>query len=91
VGDIALPGSGLGHIGKRHPPAHQRWLVPGHPGLTAVPHSLAAAEGFATAGAIFASGWQATPFIVCGVLTIGYDLALLWAFRHIRPPEEMLR
>jgi MFS family permease len=56
--------------------------------FTAVPRSLAAAAGPAIAGAIFAAGWQATPFIICGVLKIGYDLALLWAFRHIRPPEE---
>jgi MFS family permease len=56
--------------------------------FTAVPRSLAAAAGPAIAGAIFAAGWQATPFIVCGVLKIGYDLALLWAFRHIKPPEE---
>jgi MFS family permease len=56
--------------------------------FTAVPRRLGAAAGPAIAGAIFAAGWQATPFIVCGVLKIGYDLALLWAFRHIKPPEE---
>jgi MFS family permease len=56
--------------------------------FTAVPRSLAAAAGPAIAGAIFAAGWQTAPFIVCGVLKIAYDLALLWAFRHIRPPEE---
>ena len=59
--------------------------------FTAVPRSLAAAAGPAIAGAIFAAGWQATPFIICGLLKIGYDLALLWAFRHIRPPEEIGR
>jgi MFS family permease len=56
--------------------------------FTTVPRSLAAAAGPAIAGAIFAAGWQATPFIICGVLKIAYDLVLLWAFRHIRPPEE---
>jgi MFS family permease len=56
--------------------------------FTAVPRSLAAAAGPAIAGAIFAAGWQTTPFIICGVLKIVYDLVLLWAFRHIRPPEE---
>jgi hypothetical protein len=25
---------------------------------------------------------------VCGSLKIAYDLALLWMFRHTRPPEE---
>ena len=59
--------------------------------FTAVPRSLAAAAGPAIAGAIFAAGWQATPFILCGVLKIAYDLALLWAFRHIRPPEEQAK
>jgi MFS family permease len=59
--------------------------------FTAVPRSLAAAAGPAIAGAIFAAGWQATPFILCAVLKIAYDLALLWAFRHIRPPEEQAR
>jgi MFS family permease len=59
--------------------------------FTTVPRSLAAAAGPAIAGAIFAAGWQATPFIICGVLKIAYDLVLLWAFRHIRPPEEQLQ
>jgi MFS family permease len=56
--------------------------------FTAVPRSLAAAASPALAGAAFAAGYQAAPFIVCGILKIGYDLALLWAFRHIKPPEE---
>jgi MFS family permease len=59
--------------------------------FTAVPRSLAAAAGPAIAGAIFAAGWQATPFVLCGVLKIAYDLALLWAFRHLKPPEEQGR
>jgi MFS family permease len=57
--------------------------------FTAVPRSLAAAAGPAMAGAIFAAGWQTAPFILCGVLKIAYDLTLLWAFRHIKPPEEL--
>jgi MFS family permease len=56
--------------------------------FTAVPRSLAAAASPAVAGAAFAAGYQALPFILCGFLKIGYDLALLWAFRHIKPPEE---
>ncbi len=59
--------------------------------FTAVPRSLAAAVGPAIAGAIYAAGWQATPFILCGLFKITYDLVLLWAFRHIRPPEEVAR
>jgi len=56
--------------------------------FTAVPRSLAAAASPAFAGAIFAAGYQALPFIACGVLKILYDLALLAAFRHVKPPEE---
>ncbi|MCC7348694.1 MAG: MFS transporter [Variibacter sp.] len=56
--------------------------------FTAVPRSLAAACGPAIAGAIYAAGWQTAPFILCGVLKIAYDVALLWAFRHVKPPEE---
>jgi hypothetical protein len=26
--------------------------------------------------------------VVCGVLKIAYDVALLFSFRHIKPPEE---
>ncbi|WP_223880894.1 MFS transporter [Roseococcus microcysteis] len=56
--------------------------------FTAVPRSLAAAAGPAIAGAIIAAGYPTAPFILCGVLKIAYDLTLLWAFRHIRPPEK---
>jgi len=56
--------------------------------ITTVPRSLAAAASPAIAGALFASGLTAWPFIICGVLKITYDLALLWGFRHIKAPEE---
>jgi MFS family permease len=56
--------------------------------VTSVPRSLAAAMSPALAGAMFAAGYQAWPLIICGVLKIAYDLALLWAFRHVKPPEE---
>ncbi len=46
--------------------------------FTAVPRSLAATASPALAGALFAGGWLATPLVLCGVLKIGYDLAL-WA------------
>jgi hypothetical protein len=29
--------------------------------------------------------------VVCGSLNIAYDLALLFSFRHIKPPEEQGR
>jgi len=56
--------------------------------ITSVPRSLAAALSPALAGALFAAGHEAWPLILCGVLKILYDLALLWIFRHVRPPEE---
>jgi MFS family permease len=56
--------------------------------VTSVPRSLAAAISPAIAGALFAADHYAAPLIICGVLKIGYDLALLWTFRHIKPPEE---
>jgi MFS family permease len=56
--------------------------------ITSVPRSLAAAASPAMAGALFAAGLTAWPFIICGVLKIAYDLALLWGFRHLKAPEE---
>jgi MFS family permease len=56
--------------------------------FTSVPRSLAAAAGPALAGALFAAGLEAWPLVMCGVLKIAYDFALLWAFRHVKPPEE---
>ena len=56
--------------------------------VTSVPRSLAAAASPALAGALFASGLQAWPLVICGVLKILYDIALLWTFRHVKPPEE---
>jgi MFS family permease len=56
--------------------------------FTAVPRSLAAAASPALAGAVFAAGYQELPLVACGALKILYDLALLAAFRHIKPPEE---
>jgi MFS family permease len=56
--------------------------------VTSVPRSLAAAASPAIAGALFAAGLHAWPLIICGVLKILYDLALLWTCRHVKPPEE---
>jgi MFS family permease len=56
--------------------------------VTAVPRSLASAASPALAGALFAAGFHAWPLLLCGILKIAYDLMLLAAFRHIRPPEE---
>ena len=56
--------------------------------VTSVPRSLAAAASPAIAGALFQAGLQAWPLIICGLLKIFYDFALLWVFRHVKPPEE---
>lgn len=56
--------------------------------VTSVPRGLASAASPALAGALFAAGYVALPFVICGVLKILYDVLLLWTFRHVRPPEE---
>ncbi|WP_460450998.1 MFS transporter [Alsobacter sp. SYSU BS001988] len=56
--------------------------------VTSVPRSLASAASPALAGALYAAGYEAWPFVICGTLKIAYDLLLLWMFRHVRPPEE---
>jgi hypothetical protein len=50
--------------------------------FTTVPRSMVAAAGPAIAGAIFAAGWQAMPFIICGVLKIACHIVLLCP-RHV--------
>ena len=56
--------------------------------VTSVPRGLASAASPALAGALFAAGHVALPFVICGVMKILYDVLLLWTFRHVRPPEE---
>jgi MFS family permease len=56
--------------------------------LTAVPKSLASAVSPAVAGLMLGTPYLGLPLIVCGVLKIVYDVALLASFRHIKPPEE---
>ncbi len=56
--------------------------------VTSVPRGLASAASPAIAGALFAAGYFALPFVICGALKIIYDCLLLWTFRHVRPPEE---
>ncbi len=50
--------------------------------FTAVPRSLAAALSPSLGGALFAAGLLAAPLLLCGVLKISYDLALLAAFKR---------
>jgi MFS family permease len=57
--------------------------------VTAVPRSLASSLSPALAGMLLASPYLGAPLLICGVLKIAYDAALLISFRHIRPPEEI--
>jgi MFS family permease len=56
--------------------------------VTAVPRSLASAISPAIAGVLLTTAFSGLPLVVCGTLKIAYDLALLFSFRHIKPPEE---
>jgi MFS family permease len=56
--------------------------------VTAVPRSLASALAPLLSGwllAVSSFGW---PLVIAGGLKAAYDLALLWRFSKIRPPEE---
>jgi MFS family permease len=56
--------------------------------VTAVPRSLASSISPAMAGILLATPFSWLPLVLCGVLKIGYDVALLYSFRHVKPPEE---
>jgi MFS family permease len=56
--------------------------------VTAVPRSLASSISPAMAGALLATSFSGLPLVLCGVLKIAYDIALLFSFRHVKPPEE---
>jgi MFS family permease len=56
--------------------------------VTAVPRSLASAISPAFSGMMLGTAFLGLPLLVCGVLKIVYDVALLVSFRHVKPPEE---
>ena len=56
--------------------------------VTAVPRSLASSISPAFAGVLLTLPFAGLPLVLCGSLKIVYDLALLYSFRHIKPPEE---
>jgi MFS family permease len=56
--------------------------------VTAVPRSLASSISPVFAGALLAGTFSGLPLVLCGALKIAYDLALLFSFRHVKPPEE---
>ena len=57
--------------------------------VTAAPRTLASAISPAMAGLLLGTAFSGLPLVVCGVLKIVYDVALLFSFRHVKPPEEM--
>ncbi|HLK82927.1 MAG TPA: MFS transporter [Xanthobacteraceae bacterium] len=57
-------------------------------GITAAPRSLASSISPAFSGVLLAMPFAGLPLVLCGSLKIIYDLALLYSFRHIKPPEE---
>jgi MFS family permease len=56
--------------------------------VTAVPRSLASAVSPGLAGFMLAGSFSGLPLLLCGALKIVYDVALLYSFRHLKPPEE---
>jgi len=57
-------------------------------GITAAPRSLALSVGPALSGALLGTSFSGLPLVISGTLKTVYDLALLFGFRHIKPPEE---
>src|SRR6476646_3820462 len=55
--------------------------------FTAVPRSLASGISPAFAGVLLTTPFTGLPLVICGALKIAYDVALLFSFRHIKPPE----
>jgi MFS family permease len=58
--------------------------------VTAVPRSLASAVSPTFAGILLTFPFSGWPLVLCGSLKIIYDLALLFSFRHLKPPEESI-
>ena len=57
--------------------------------VTAVPRSLAAAVAPLLSGWLFTVTLFGWPLIIAGALKAIYDLALLWQFSKVKPPEEL--
>jgi MFS family permease len=61
---------------------------PAAAGVTAVPRSLASALGPSLGGYLLGLGGFAWPLLLGGALKAAYDIALLFMFRNVKPPEE---
>ncbi len=57
--------------------------------ITATPRSIASSISPALAGVLLTSAFPGLPLVICGTLKIAYDIALLFSFRHVKPPEEI--
>ena len=57
--------------------------------VTAVPRSLAAAVAPLLSGWLFTVTLFGWPLVIAGALKVIYDLALLWQFSKVKPPEEL--
>jgi hypothetical protein len=57
--------------------------------LTAVPRTLASSLSPTLGGMLLATSLSGLPLVICGALKIVYDVALLFSFRHVKPPEEV--
>jgi len=58
--------------------------------VTAVPRTLASSISPTLAGFMLAGSFSGLPLVLSGALKIVYDIALLYSFRHLKPPEERL-
>jgi predicted MFS family arabinose efflux permease len=56
--------------------------------ITNVPRSLASAVSPALGGALINATTFGWPLLIGGALKVAYDLALLFMFRNVKPPEE---
>ena len=57
-------------------------------GLNTTTRSVTGTISPSLATILWSMGAVSLPFIVCGVLKIGYDLSLYFMFRNVHPPEE---
>lgn len=60
-------------------------------GITSTARTAAAAAAPAFSGATLAVPGIGLPFLISGALKVVYDVAILAAFRGVRPPEEVAR
>jgi len=60
-------------------------------GLTGMARTLGSAGAPVLSGLLLAGGALSAPFLISGALKVAYDVAMLRAFRAVRPPEEQRR